>query len=213
MNIPVTSFDPANACLADFTQGWKRHTDHPGIVLIEPGYNEIFLTAANDASCQAAILAVAEEQKHTDREAFRQAALYAKASSAKYMGISYSAEKGIIKGQDCLKPALQQIVQLSAQHAQMAGTGNNRTLTSIIENFGANSTGKHPKHSRPVSNRVFFAGGTLLKTNTGWDAAPEGDFLYIKEGFEHEPNLKKTAHANFDKLLVVSRSLYTSSYD
>lgn len=197
-----------NTRLADFTQGWKPHDDHPGIVLIDAGYPEIFMVAANDESCQAAILAVEESQKHTDREAFKRAALHTREAGEDMLGIYYSEKRGFYKPRGHLQSAMPQISALTKRHALMSG--NREIVTSIIENFGKNSIGKvHPKHSHPVSNRVFFAGGTLLKTNNGWHGTPEGDCLYIKEGFEHEPNREKLPNAEFDKLLVVSRYIYT----
>ena len=63
MNISARVHKNQNARLADFEYGWTRHPDHNGIVLIEHDYPQIFLIAADDASCQAAILTVTEEQK------------------------------------------------------------------------------------------------------------------------------------------------------
>jgi hypothetical protein len=212
MSIPIVNLKTQKARLADFTSGWRRHDHHDGIVFIDSNCTDAFLAAANDETCQAAILAVEEEQKHNDREAFRQAVIDTRQACGDTLGVAYTKSKGFHNQYGELDPAMPQIRELALRHAFL--DGDYKTLTSIIENFGQNSVGKkHPKHSRPVSNRVFFAGGTYLKTNEGWYSVPEGDVLYMKAGFEHEPNLQKTDDADFDKLLVISRGTSIYSYE
>lgn len=212
MNMHNLSSVSSSMRLDDFPSGWKRHQDHSGIVLIEPGYKDIFLVAANDESCKAAILAFQEDQKYADREAFRQAVLKTREASEDVMGIDYSVKGGFHKQYGHLESAMPQIRDISFDHVHMSG--DTEIVTSIIEDFGQSSVGEqHPKHSRPVSNRVFFAGGTLLETSEGWFPVPEADALYMKEGVKHEPNLEKIEGADFNKLLVVSRSAWMCNYD
>ena len=214
MNIQISNSALDSVCLDDFQVGWRPHEDRADIILIDPGYPEIFLAAANDDSCQAAILAFTEEQKYSDREAFRKAVLATRASADNHsgLGLYYSREKGVYDLSGQLGPALVQLHDITLRHSFMSG--DQETVTSIIENFGYQSAGKkHPKHSRPISNRVFFANGTWLKTNEGWHAVPEGDLLYMKADFEHAPNLQKTEGADFDKLLVLSRAQRLYNYD
>jgi len=198
----------SNAALADFTSGWHRHDDNETIVVTS--HIDIFRTAADDASCRAAILNVGKSTKDADRAAFKkiwdnlgfQRSLAFDQTSLESVYSSDAAD--FVKSPDELEPVDTQLIQMATLFTEMSKTS--RASIWLFPNWRETQAEakEHEPHPIDVLNRVFFSAGTLLETNTGVLQVPEGDFLYMKPFVKHCPELKSDHNHNNDRLTVVA---------
>jgi len=194
--------------LADFTNGWHRHTDNDKIVVTTR--IDIFRTAANDASCQAAILRIEESAKHTDRSTFKKIwdALNFKAS------LPYDQthlKTAFIGGQQQQLHTTEQLNGVGEQLRTMASLFCNMSKAAgctinLFPNWreSEQDARDHDPHPFEVLNRVFFSKGTMLPTNTGATQVDEGDYLYMKPYCAHYPEFKTRDNKAQDRLTIVA---------
>lgn len=191
--------------LTDFTSGFTRVSTNPKIVIATQ--LEIFLAAANDSSCQAAILKVPSEKKANDRDAFKQAM-----ETAINKG-DYFARSDFKASNEELTLDVQTIKAAKTQLSEMGNlfcrlSGQPLATMYFFDNLHKRPADKHHKpHPYHVLNRVFFSAGTLLETSEGWFQVDEGDFLFMKPYMPHAPDFEREDNKDINRLTVLTRSL------
>jgi len=196
--------DMNNARLADFTNGWHRHPDDEGIVFTSQ--IDIFRTAANDASCRAAILEVSEEKRVRDRLLIADAWKNTPENNGAMVGFDYTRTAGAsYEMPEELEPALSIVDEMANILYDIKG--QTRSRVSIIGNWRVAHHAEHKPHDFEVLNRVFgkHTQGTVLPINTGHIQVTEANFLAMKVQCPHSPELENDNNANIDRQTIAMR--------